>query len=218
MMSKTPVDVVPDVLVLAAIDRAERHRGGDARGVPVWHVMDHLDIPRRSGRARRLHARLDELEAAGSIERSRRHSNPVVALTSHGRRCLSRARRAGESVELPESPQHRRWRDARRLAEQEIDRVREHLRGSLAVAGEMLDGDLSPDSDMWFVLAERLRHGCRCMGSVSYCLYEWVEPSDELADIDDRREPIDMCLDSHGQNRRRALRAGRRSIRPLEDG
>jgi hypothetical protein len=37
---------IPDVTVLAAIDRAERHRGRP--GVPVWLVFEHLGIPRRS--------------------------------------------------------------------------------------------------------------------------------------------------------------------------
>ena len=47
-MSSIPIYAVPDVLVLAAIDRAERHSGRDTRGVPVWAVLKHLDIANRT--------------------------------------------------------------------------------------------------------------------------------------------------------------------------
>src|SRR5271165_6012737 len=105
MMSSVAVDVVSDVLVLAAIDRAERHSGKDARGVPVWAVLKHLDVASRSKRAREVRVRLEALETRGSLERARRHGVPVWVLTSGGRRRLSRARRAGRVPVLPESPQ-----------------------------------------------------------------------------------------------------------------
>jgi hypothetical protein len=119
-MSST--ETVSDPLVLAAIERAERHDPRDRPGVPVWRIYDHLLIAKRSEPARRVRARLDALETVGSLVRSRRHGTPTWALTSTGRRRLIVARRAGNRPELPESPQHRVWHNAKIAAAQEIDR------------------------------------------------------------------------------------------------
>ena len=69
-----------------------------------------------------------------------------------------------------------------------------------------------PHSDAWFELAETLRRAARRVGSAGHCLYEWPEPGDARADLDDRREPEDRCLRPPLRRRRRALRAGRRNI------
>jgi hypothetical protein len=53
------------------------------------------------------------------------------------------------------------------------------------------------------------------MGSASYCLYEWAEPSDERADVDE--DAGDEALDPRERARRRALRAGRRNIRSWQE-
>jgi hypothetical protein len=217
-MSTTSEDTVSDVLVLAAVDRAERHSARDTPGVPVWDALKHLAIARRSKRARHVRARLDALQAGGLLARSRRHGVPVWALTSTGRRRLARARRTGEPLELPESPQHREWRNARKLAGEEIERFRESLHESLALAGGLLDADPPPHSDAWFELAERLQQGCRQLGAASYCLYEWREPEDERADIDEYQEPGDEQLSEDERARWRARRAGRRNIRLWQDG
>jgi hypothetical protein len=208
----TPADVIPDELVLAAIERAERHRARDTPGVPVWAITDHLDIPRRSGLARRVRARLDALEVAGSLERSRRHGVPTWALASAGRRRLQRARRAGNVPALPESPQHRAWRNARTAATQEIERFRPTVRDCLGEAALLLDADPPASSDAWFELGERLQRACRRLGSASYCVDEWAEPDDARADIDDHRDPADKGLDRAERARRSARRAGRRNI------
>jgi hypothetical protein len=49
------------------------------------------------------------------------------------------------------------------------------------------------------------------LGSASYCLHEWVEPREEQADIDDRRNPGDQQLAEGELARRRYRRAGRRN-------
>jgi hypothetical protein len=54
---------IPDVTVLAAIDRAERHRGRP--GVPIWLIFEHLGIPRRS---RLVRTQLQSLVQDGAIE------------------------------------------------------------------------------------------------------------------------------------------------------
>lgn len=58
---------IPDVTVLAAIDRAERHRGRP--GVPVWLIFEHLGIPRRSRRVRAQSKRLCRTARSSSGER-----------------------------------------------------------------------------------------------------------------------------------------------------
>jgi hypothetical protein len=216
-MSTTSDDKLSDALVLAAVDRAERHSGSDTPGVPVWDALKHLDVARRSRRARDVRARLDALQTAGLLARSRRHGVPVWALTSTGRQRLARARRTGKFLELPESPQRREWRNARTAAGQEIERFRESLHEVLALAAGLLEADPPPHSDTWFELAERLQQGCRQLGAASYCLYEWREPDEARADIDEHQEPGDEQLAEDERARWRARRAGRRNIRLWQD-
>ncbi len=227
MMSSARVDdVVPVVLVLAAVDRAERHRVPtvDPPGVPVWSVLEHLGTPRRSRRAREVRGRLDELVAAGSLERSHRHGVTVWSVTRAGRRRLSRARRAGRLEVLPESPQHRAWRDAQKLAGERVEGFRLDVLEELEHAGELLDaemavaaGRVAPEvlggslSDAWLEMAERLERACRRLGSASYCLWDWREPEDTRADVDDHRDPRDGVFDRKQRERRVARRHGRRN-------
>jgi hypothetical protein len=203
---------VPDSLVLAAIGRAERHKPDRPPGVPVWRVYDHLAIPKRSELARHVRARLDALEAAGSIARSRRRGVQTWALTSSGRRRLTQARRAGKVPELPESPQHRAWRNARTAAQHEIDRFLMSVREDLDEAVRLLDADPAAASDAWFELGERLHRDCRRVGSATYCLHEWGEPDDARADIDDRHDAADERFDPDERTKRRARRTGRRNV------
>ena len=212
-MSSTSEEAVTEVLVLAAIDRAQRHSGRDEPGIPLWGVLRHLEIASRTGRARQVRGRLAALEATGRLERSRRHGVTVWALTSTGRRRLARARRASEVPVLPESPQHRKWREAQAAAALEIEPSRENLRSDLTRARSLLDADPPPHSDTWFELGVRLRLGFGRLGAASYCLYEWREPDDEVADIDDHQEPGDEELPEDERAQARTRRAGRRNTR-----
>ena len=72
----THADAFPDELILAAIDRATRHRPREGAVIKA-SIYLHLAIPSRSGPARHVHRRLQVLEAAGLVERSRRHSLEV---------------------------------------------------------------------------------------------------------------------------------------------
>jgi hypothetical protein len=208
---KHPADAIPDDLILAAIDRAERHRGSDVSGAPIWDIAAHLDIGRRSAAARFVRSRLAALEAAGRLERSRRHGVLVWALTSGGRQRLQRADRAGDVPTLPEAPQHRRWRVARTLATQEIERMREGLRSVVDETVLLLDAHPAASADAWFELSDRLRRVVRTLGSATYCLYEWAEPFDEKADIDDCSDADDEHLAEDERARQRSYRAGRRN-------
>jgi hypothetical protein len=182
-MNQAGTVVIPDELVLAAIERAKRHDGRDSPEVPTWAIYEHLGLAKRSGAARRVHARLSVLQEAGWLAPARRSGVPMWVLTSAGRRRLQRAKRAG-NVALPESPQHREWREARAMAGREIERFRHELREFLQQALLLLDTDPPVDSDAWFQLGESLRARCRRLGSAVHCLWEWAEPDDAHADID----------------------------------
>jgi len=209
-MSK-PEDVVGDELVLAGVERAQRHAAEPGRGVPVWAIREHLDIPKRTARSRQLAARLDVLEAGGELERGRRRSVTVYGLTGTGRRRLADARGAGVVPGLPESPQYRAWQQARMLAAREVDRLPANARDVLAEADRLFEAEPPVHSDEWFELAERLHRVCRLLGSITHCLYEWAEPDDEHADIDGHIEPGDELLAEDERARRVARRAGRRN-------
>jgi hypothetical protein len=202
-----------DELVLAAVERAARHHARDTPAVPVWSVLEHLDLRRRTAAARHVVARLDALHAGGWLASSRRHGSPTWVLTAGGAERLRRARRAGSLPALPESPQHCAWRTANTAAGQEIDRFERELRARLADATALLDANTRPHSDTWLELAEELQRAARRVGSASHCLYEWTEPDDARADVDEHVEPGDEALAPAVRVRRQARRAGRRNVR-----
>jgi hypothetical protein len=117
-----------DELVLAAIERAALHDPRRMPAVPVWSILEHLALARRSGGARHVSTRLEAMETVGWLDRSRRHGVPTWALTDAGARRLREARRKGNVPALPESPQHRTWRLARVTAGQELERFRSGVR------------------------------------------------------------------------------------------
>jgi hypothetical protein len=208
----TPPKPPSDELLLAAVERAARHRATAIPAVPVWAILDHLAIARRSGPARHVRAQLETLRAAGQLQRSRMHGIPTWELTDSGRARLRRAQRSSKPPTLPESPQHRAWRNARTAAQQEIERFRGELHQLVQNADQLLDASSPPPSDAWFELAESLRRACRRVGSASHCLYEWDEPSDARADLDNGLDPSDVKLQPSARIQRQALRAGRRNI------
>jgi hypothetical protein len=215
-ISNRNTDEIPDSLILAAIARAERHRQSrtDAPGAPTWDIAAHLDIPVRSGPARRVKARLASLEKQGSITAGRRHGVQVWALTEAGRADLAE----DASASLPESPQHRRWRSANTLATQEIERIRAALLDLLEEASGLLVSRQEISSDRWFEIAEQLREAAWRVGSATYCLNEWSEPNEETADIDERTNPGEAQLTEDERRRRYTLRAGRRNTGRWQEG
>lgn len=202
---------VSDALVLAAIDRAERHsrRGSEEPGVLLGDVFAHMGFVYNGAATRQLRPRLDGLLAAGVLENTRQHSLKLWVLTSVGRRRLAQARREGE-VQLPESPQHRAWRHSRALAAERIERYREQLRDLLNEADALLDTGMQTHSDTWFILARELPRPNAKIGAAIYCLMEWAEPDDARADVDDYSDPNDGNLDPGERAHRRYLRTGRR--------
>ena len=171
-------------------------------------IAEHLGFVHGSWTTRRLRPQIEAFIAAGLLVRSRRHGVLIWGLTSSGRR---RVARVGESVVLPESPQHRVWRHARTLAAERIDGLRGQVRGVLEEATGVLDAD-GVCSDAWFALAERLESACWQLGSATYCLSEWAEPDDASADVDDRTEPGDEKIDPEELGGVRYRRGGRRNV------
>lgn len=181
-------------LVLAAIERAERHRTHDRRGVSRGTIQEHLGLPSGASTTRRLRPTWDALQADALIEEVRRQGVVLWALTDAGHAQLVDR---GEVGTLPESPQHRRWREAHSAAQGRLGELQDELRLALREAGGLLDyGGRQASSGAWYEFAQRLQHACRVLASATYCLREWEEPDDIRADIDDppygqrgRREP-----------------------------
>ena len=199
---------VSDELVLAAVERAERHRGREGEGVMMGDIAEHLGFVHGSWTTRRLRPQIEAFIAAGLLVRSRRHGVVVWGLTSSGRR---RVEQTSGSVVLPESPQHRAWRHAQALAAERIDGLWEQVRGVLEEATGVLDAD-GVRSDAWFALAERLQSACWRLGAATYCLSEWAEPDDASADVDNRTEPGDEKIDPDELGAVRYRRGGRRNV------
>jgi hypothetical protein len=208
-----------DELVLAALERALLHRAEPGSPAPIWSILEHLCIPRRGAGARHVKSVLRLALQMGRVESSRPHGVEAWQLTRAGRAHLRRLRSADSMPTLPESPQHRDWRNARAAAAQEVERFERRLGEHLDEGTRFLARDRPVSSDEWFLLAEAIRRDCRRLGSAYHCLYEWSEPRDELSDHDSRRDPEDPRLEPAEQNRRIALRQGRRNIRLWrEDG
>jgi hypothetical protein len=201
-----------DELVLAAVERAGRHRAIDAPPVPVWTILEHLDVARRSADARRVRAQLDVMSDGGWLRCTCRHGVPTWQLSEQGRHRLRRALRAEAVLALPEAPQHRAWRNARTSAGQELGRFRTDLLEQIGTTAALLDADPRPRADAWLEMAETLWRTCRLVGSASHCLYEWPEPDDARPDVDDGIDPGDEGLARQALEHLRALRAGRRNI------
>jgi hypothetical protein len=202
--------------ILAAVERAERHRTAARErpaapaGVAASAILEHLGLAARSAAARDVRGLLGELADEGSLARARRHGVEVWALTRSGRRRL----RAARDVRLGESPQHRAWRDARAAAGRQLPHLRAQLGRQLDLARLMLAAEEAPPhSDAWFELAARLRAGAWRVGSAWHCLREWPEPDDARADVDARVEPGDPAQGPAARARLRSLRAGRRNPR-----
>ena len=200
-------------LVLAAVERAQRHGGRAGAPVSARSVLDHLALRPRSADARVVRGTMRDLAGKGALVRSRSHGLDVFSLTPAGRRRLCRERTAGTLEDLPESPQHRAWRNARACAALEIARFRASLSEALADGAQLLEAEPPPHSDEWLVLGERLRAAARRVGSAWHCLHEWPEPGDALADVDEGDGPGRGSSNAAESAHLRALRAGRRNIR-----
>lgn len=168
----------PDALILAALKRAELHDRHDEPGASYHSVVDHLGLKMGPSTGHKLRPRFRAMLAAGLLEQRKRHGAVVYEATARGRRVLE----ASGDVVLPESPQHRHWREARAQATGRIQGFRGDLNVLLGEAASFANN--ATDSEAWFTIGERLVRACKRLGSATYCLREWGEPSDDAADID----------------------------------
>lgn len=150
---------VSDAQVLAAIERAEVHHERQNEGILRSDLAEHLGFVHGGWTTRQLRPQLDALRSGGMLRDVRRHGLNLLGITDAGRRALTKARRAGGAGELPESPQHRRWRQAHVAAAGRIDGFRQQMRDALDEASRLLDAEQAP-SDAWFILAGRLKTEC----------------------------------------------------------
>lgn len=120
------------------------------------------------------------VQAAGRIESTERYGLTLWRLTSASKQQLAAAPR--ETIELPESPQHRTWCEAHKAAGARIDQLRDELNTTLDRARTLL-GREQRDSDVWFAASRELQRACYRLGSATYCLFEWAEPDDGEADL-----------------------------------
>jgi DNA-binding MarR family transcriptional regulator len=181
--SQPPSETISEIVVLAAIDRAECHN--EKASAPWSEVVEHLGITRSAATTRRLRPLVDRLVATGAAKRSVLYGIDVCSVTPKGRRQLSRARKAQRFPKLPESPQHRQWRRERANAASEIDNLRQQVGHALEQARALLIAE-SSKAESWHALATCLHHECTHMARAIYALYEWAEPGDEYSDSDAR--------------------------------
>jgi hypothetical protein len=200
---------VSDVFVLAATERAERHRTRDGSGVVPSDVFAHMGFAYNPAASRQFRPYLEALMAAGLLGTASRKKVRLWVLTSVGRRALANAQGKGEGAVLPESPQHRKWRHSRETASELIDSYRSDVRALLEEAVTLLDSGSRAHSDSWFCLANRFPDATRHLGAAVYCL---AEPVDVRADVDDHTDPNDDKLEPDERARRRHLRHGRRNV------
>jgi hypothetical protein len=206
---------VSDELLLAAIDRAERHRPDGQQSVHFSDIVAHLGFARSGWTTRQLRPQMDALITGGLLAQGRRHGFDVWGLTDTGRSRLKTARRAGKIGQLPESPQHREWCYARATAAERIDGFRASARRDTEEAVALLGSRQRVGSDAWLQLAARFERTVRQLGLATYCLYEWGEPDDDRADIDSYQDARDEQLDETVRARLRSLRRYRRNITNL---
>ncbi len=186
------------IVLLAAIDRAVRHlawhqrtvaaRTGRTRGegAPVFVISEHLGLGRSPSVAlrRELRRQLDGLVGEGLLTSAVEAARPTWALTEEGGKLVARHRRKAWAV-LPESPQHRAWREARELAASEIEALRADVHDTLSAAVALAEREPHDHASL-DQMGRQLRGAFHRLAGASYCLYEWAEPDDLHADVDVR--------------------------------
>jgi hypothetical protein len=182
-----PYTEVSDGLILEAVDRAVHHEQEDEVLTSV--LTEHLGFVPEPDTNAVLFPRLEGLRRAGLLTTVERRSEPFWALTDVGRERLASHREAGEVDDLPESPQHRAWRQARVKAAVRIEGFRSDLSDVLYEAGDLIRQYRPAMSREWFELSERLRLASWRFASATYCLTEWLEPKDHRPDVDENPGP-----------------------------
>jgi hypothetical protein len=174
-----PSGPVSDDAVLAAVARAERI---EKRRVAIREIAEHLGW-RYSGRATtRLRPPLARMVASGllvSADVPRRKIRwKEWRTTEVGRRHLA----AAGPIDLPESPQHRRWRQDRDVALWAMDSVRADARQVIDRAYDLLwDRRVErpiTEAEIWGITRD-FEEAMRTFGLAVQMCERWPEPTDE---------------------------------------
>jgi hypothetical protein len=181
-----PYSPVSDGFILAAAERAECHEQAEEVWVNV--LIEHLGFRPEPATNASLFPQLESLRRTGLLTSIEKRGEPFWGLTDTGRGMLADFSGAGEVGDLPESPQHRAWRQARVKAAIQIDGLREELDQAVAAIDRI--HFLPPlRAKELFALSERLRWALWRFASATYCLTEWAEPHDDYPDEDENPGP-----------------------------
>jgi hypothetical protein len=181
-----PYNPVSDGFILAAAARAECHEQAEEVWVNV--LTEHLGFKPEPATNASLFPQLESLRRAGLLTSTEKRGEPFWGLTDAGRGMLADFREAGEVGDLPESPQHRAWRQARVKAAIQIDGLREELDQAVAATDRIHFLPPLRAKDL-FALSERIRWALWRFASATYCLTEWAEPHDDYPDEDENPGP-----------------------------
>jgi hypothetical protein len=183
----TPYTSLSEGFILAAVERAACHQRSDEVSVVV--VVEHLGFEPTRGSVGLLRLRLETLHGSGWLTRTQRDDRENWGLTPAGREELAKCREGGTLGDLPESPQHRVWREAQVKAVLRIEGFRREMSELWEETDQLLNRWKPVLSQEWFSLSERFRVASWRLGSASHCLEEWVEPDDARPDVDENPGP-----------------------------
>lgn len=187
-----PFAPVTDGLALAALDRAANHES--SREVWVFVLAEHLGFEPTPKTVAALRPLLEDMRREGFLTRTESYGiepqgRECWSLTAEGEQELARRREEGSGIELPESPQHRVWRQARIASSVRIEEFRREMIELWEETDELLCRWDPVLSERWFELAGRLHDAAWRLGSAVHCLTEGSEPGDEEPDIDEDPGP-----------------------------
>lgn len=192
-----------DLTTLAAVERAERQEHQpppNDDGVYRRQVAKHLGAEWNPGTTRRLLEQLESLESDGFVALGKTPADrSKVKLTPQGQNRLQRARRekvadALPEMLLPESPQHRTWREAREAAETGFDEFLTRTTAAVQDAETVLMSPAGGGSEELLGIGDRLLREFWRLASATYCLREWPEPDERRPDFDDPTGRALTCL------------------------
>lgn len=174
-----PSGPVSDDGVLAAVSRAERL---EKSWVTVSEIAGHLGWRYSGGATVRLRPPLERLVASGLLESTdpprRKIRSKEWSTTAAGRRHLASA----DPVRLPESPQHRRWRQDRDVAAWAMDGVRAEAREVVDRAYDLLWDrrveDPITEEEVWR-LVRRFEAAMGDFALATRMCDGWAEPTDD---------------------------------------
>jgi len=161
----------PDALLCAALDRARRHDLADE--VTADYVADELTTEPPTTTPDAVRTRLTELAERGLVNQIDENDIQLWTLTPAGEQLVS----DGAPL-LPESRQHRDWRQARDNPMTNLEHLRVELKRELADIEAMLNEQALP-SPAWMKTSRRIQHLTYGMSVAIHVLHERPEPTDD---------------------------------------